>query len=303
MIMWEMRDRIVRKTGASATIPTAAAVTGNVTYAWSSMFFPPLSRSAKGRLPPAMISTMIEVHGLQKIYDDYLAVNGVSFSLQSGSVCGLVGANGAGKTTTMRCLAGLMPATEGKMTVAGHLVSTDSIELKKCLAYVPDDPPLFDDLSVREHLHFIGRIYRVKDYIEKSDALMTQFELVAKADAGATTLSRGMRQKLAIACAYLYDPSVLLLDEPMTGLDPPGIRILLDSIRQRASNGATVILSSHLLPMIEEVCTDLMMMRQGVVEYFGNVSDLRARHPESTSLESAYFAATQFHKHHNGVLA
>ncbi|KAA1259294.1 ABC-type transporter ATP-binding protein EcsA [Rubripirellula obstinata] len=253
-------------------------------------------------------ATMIEVNGLRKLYDDYLAVDGVSFSLRSGSVCGLVGANGAGKTTTMRCLAGLMPATDGKMTVAGHAVSTDSIELKKCLAYVPDDPPLFDDLSVREHLHFIGRIYRVEGYVEKSQALITQFDLIAKADAGATTLSRGMRQKLAIACAYLYDPSVLLLDEPMTGLDPPGIRILLDSIRQRAAKGATVILSSHLLPMIEEVCTDLMMMRQGVVDYFGNVSDLRNRHPESTSLESAYFAATQLHEQANpsqavGVLA
>ena len=238
---------------------------------------------------------MIEVHGLRKLYDDYLAVDGVSFTLGSGSVCGLVGANGAGKTTTMRCLAGLLPATEGAMKVAGYTVSTDSIELKKHLAYVPDDPPLFDDLSVREHLHFIGRIYRVENYIEKSQALIQQFDLVAKADAGATTLSRGMRQKLAIACAYLYDPAVLLLDEPMTGLDPPGIRILLKSIKERAVEGATVILSSHLLPMIDEVCTDLMMMRNGVVDYFGNVTDLRSRYPGCESLESAYFAATRSH--------
>lgn len=251
----------------------------------------------------AMNPAMIEVDGLRKLYDDYLAVDGVSFSLGSGSVCGLVGANGAGKTTTMRCLAGLLPATEGEMHVAGHAVNTDSIDLKKRLAYVPDDPPLFDDLSVRQHLHFIGRIYRVENYREKSQSLIQQFGLVAKADAGATTLSRGMRQKLAIACAYLYDPAVLLLDEPMTGLDPPGIRILLDSIRQRAADGATVILSSHLLPMIEEVCTDLMMMRQGVVDYFGNVADLRCRYPGSTSLESAYFAAIQSHEQDSCVIA
>ena len=236
---------------------------------------------------------MIEVHGLRKLYDDYLAVDGVSFSLQTGSVCGLVGANGAGKTTTLRCLAGLLPATDGEMTVAGHRVSTDSLELKKRLAYVPDDPPLFDDLSVRQHLHFIGQVYRVDNYADKTQALIQQFDLVAKADAGATTLSRGMRQKLAIACAYLYDPAVLLLDEPMTGLDPPGIRVLLESIRKRAAEGTTVILSSHLLPMIEEVCTDLMMMRHGVVDYFGSAADLRDRYPGSTSLESAYFAATQ----------
>jgi ABC-2 type transport system ATP-binding protein len=236
---------------------------------------------------------MIEVHGLRKLYDDYLAVDGVSFSLASGAVCGLVGANGAGKTTTLRCLAGLMPATEGEMRVAGYPVSTDSLELKKRLAYVPDDPPLFDDLSVRQHLHFIGRIYRVENYREKSQSLMQQFDLVQKADAGATSLSRGMRQKLAIACAYLCDPAVLLLDEPMTGLDPPGIRILLDSIRKRAAEGATVILSSHLLPMIEEVCTELMMMRHGVIDYFGSAADLRSRYPETNSLESAYFAASK----------
>lgn len=235
---------------------------------------------------------MIEVHGLRKIYDDYLAVDGVSFSLDSGSICGLVGANGAGKTTTLRCLAGLLPATEGTMTVAGHTVTTESLEIKKRLAYVPDDPPLFDDLSVRQHLHFIGRVYRVENYAEKSQSLIDQFELTEKADAGSTALSRGMRQKLAIACAYLFDPQVLLLDEPMTGLDPPGIRILLDSIRARAAAGSTVILSSHLLAMIEEVCTELIMMRKGVVDYFGSTLDLRQRYPETTSLESAYFAAT-----------
>lgn len=236
---------------------------------------------------------MIEVHGLRKIYDDYLAVDGVSFSLDSGSICGLVGANGAGKTTTLRCLAGLLPATKGTMTVAGHTVTTESLEIKKRLAYVPDDPPLFDDLSVRQHLHFIGRVYQVENYAEKSQLLIDQFELTEKADAGSTALSRGMRQKLAIACAYLFDPQVLLLDEPMTGLDPPGIRILLDSIRARAAAGSTVVLSSHLLAMIEEVCTELIMMRKGVVDYFGSTLDLRQRYPETTSLESAYFAATR----------
>ena len=235
---------------------------------------------------------MIEVTDLRKLYDDYVAVDGVSFSLPAGSVCGLVGANGAGKTTTMRCLAGLIPATQGRMTVAGYPVETDSIELKRRLAYVPDDPPLFDDLSVREHLDFIGRIYGVENHREKSECLLDQFELTPKANAGATTLSRGMRQKLAIACAYLYDPVVLLLDEPMTGLDPPGIRILLDSISKRAAAGTTVVLSSHLLPMIEEVCTDLIMMR----DYFGTASDLRGLYPETQSLESAYFAAIESHK-------
>ncbi|MGB7327815.1 MAG: ABC transporter ATP-binding protein [Rubripirellula sp.] len=240
---------------------------------------------------------MIHVHDLRKLYDDYLAVDGVSFSLRPGQICGLVGPNGAGKTTTMRCLAGLIRATTGSIEIGGGYIGDsssqrDSIALKRQLAYVPDDPPLFDDLTVAQHLDFIGRIYGVSDHLAKSDALLSQFDLRHKRDAGATTLSRGMRQKLAVACAYLYDPSVLLLDEPLTGLDPPGIRTLLQSIRDRAASGATIIISSHLLAMIEDVCTHLLVMQNGKAKYFGESNDLRSQFPEAATLEAAYFAAT-----------
>jgi ABC-2 type transport system ATP-binding protein len=235
---------------------------------------------------------MIDISGLRKLYDDQLAVDDVTFSLAPGQVCGLVGPNGAGKTTTMRCLAGLIPPTAGSLMVADCDLSGDLIELKRRLAYVPDDPPLFDDLSVGGHLDFIGRLYRIENYPAKALALLQQFDLVDKCDAGATTLSRGMRQKLAICCAYMYDPAVILLDEPLTGLDPPGIRILLDSVRQRAARGATVIISSHLLAMIEDVCTHLLVMQQGGTQYFGAADELRGRFPGTRSLEEAYFAAT-----------
>ena len=178
---------------------------------------------------------MIDVQGLTKLYEDFLAVDDVSFSLLPGQICGLVGPNGAGKTTTLRCLAGLIPATCGDLTLAGCDVSRDPIRLKQRLAYVPDDPPLFDDLTVGQHLGFIGQLYGVENFTEKANQLLDQFELADKTNAGATTLSRGMRQKLAICCAYLFDPRVLLLDEPLTGLDPPGIRTLLASIGDRAS--------------------------------------------------------------------
>jgi ABC-2 type transport system ATP-binding protein len=235
---------------------------------------------------------MIDIAGLRKLYDDELAVDGVSFTLAPGQVCGLVGPNGAGKTTTMRCLAGLIPPTAGSLQVAGCDLSGDLIELKRRLAYVPDDPPLFDDLSVGGHLDFIGRLYRIENYPAKSLGLLQQFDLVNKCEAGATTLSRGMRQKLAICCAYMYDPAVILLDEPLTGLDPPGIRILLDSVRQRAAAGATIIISSHLLAMIEDVCTHLLVMQHGRSQYFGAADELRGRFPGTRSLEEAYFAAT-----------
>lgn len=235
---------------------------------------------------------MIEIQGLRKLYDDYLAVDDVSFKLSGGQICGLVGPNGAGKTTTLRCMAGLIRATEGKLKVASCDVSSDQMELKKRLAYVPDDPPLFDDLTVGQHLDFIGRLYQVDDHRRKANELLAQFDLSEKVDAGATTLSRGMRQKLAVCCAYLFDPDVLLLDEPLTGLDPPGIRMLLSSVQQRAAAGATVIISSHLLAMIEDVVTHLLVMQSGKLQYFGAAQELRAQYPNAKTLEDAYFGAT-----------
>lgn len=239
---------------------------------------------------------MLSCQGLRKLYENHLAVDGVSFSLSPGNIGGLVGPNGAGKTTTMRCLAGLIPATDGELRVAGCSLSgggsTTLLELKRRLAYVPDDPPLFDDLTVGQHLEFIGRIYDVPDHRRKSTELLDYFQLRDKINAGATTLSRGMRQKLAICCAYLYDPAVLLLDEPMTGLDPPGIRRLLESIKNRAAAGATIIISSHLLAMIQDVCTHLIVMQHGRLQYFGDVDQLRTQFPNCKSLEEAYFEAT-----------
>lgn len=239
---------------------------------------------------------MLRCQELRKLYEDHLAVDGVSFSLEPGNIGGLVGPNGAGKTTTLRCLAGLIPATDGKLFVAecdlSEGNSTSLMELKRRLAYVPDDPPLFDDLTVGQHLEFIGRIYNVDDHRRKSNELLDHFQLRDKINAGATTLSRGMRQKLAICCAYLYDPAVLLLDEPMTGLDPPGIRRLLGSIKDRAAAGATIIISSHLLAMIQDVCTHLIVMQNGRLKYFGDVDHLRTEFPGAQSLEEAYFEAT-----------
>jgi ABC-2 type transport system ATP-binding protein len=235
---------------------------------------------------------MIEVDGLRKLYDSYLAVDNVSFSMEAGQICGLIGPNGAGKTTTMRCLSGLISATSGSLKVADCCVRSNLNLLKTRLAYVPDDPPLFDDLSVGEHLEFIGRLYRVPDHHDKAIELLRQFELLDKYKAGATTLSRGMRQKLAVCCAYLYSPSVILLDEPLTGLDPPAIRTLLESVRARASAGATIVISSHLLAMIAPICTHLLVMQNGKTKYFGDTQTLRLQFPHTETLEDAYFAAT-----------
>ncbi len=235
---------------------------------------------------------MLQVRDLKKWYQSTIAVDGVSFSLQAGTICALVGPNGAGKTTTMRCLAGLVAPTAGDLVVDGLSVTRDALEVRKRLAYVPDEPPLFDDLTVGQHLDLIAGLYSVDNALAKGDSLLIQFGLETKANALASSLSRGMRQKLAICCGYLYDPKVLLLDEPLTGLDPPSIRCLLDSIRQLATQGVTVILSSHLLAMIENVCTHVLVMQRGRVEFFGTSDELRELYPTARTLEDAYFAAT-----------
>lgn len=234
---------------------------------------------------------MIELKHFQKLYDDTIAVKDVSVSIPSGVVCGLVGPNGAGKTTTLRCLAGLLPATAGEIRVDGISPREDPVALKQRVAYVPDDPPLFDDLTVGEHLDFLARLYQVHDHRRTAIDLLERFELLSKFDATVTSLSRGMRQKLAVTCAYLIRPQVLLLDEPLTGLDPPGIRVLLESVRDFVREGRTAIISSHLLAMISDVCDQVWLLQNGLVRYHGTTAGLRHEFPNTNSLEEAFFAA------------
>ena len=159
---------------------------------------------------------------------------------------------------------------------------------------MPDDAPLFSDLTVEEHLRFYASIYQVADAHTKALALLDQFELTGKRRAVASCLSRGMRQKLAICCAYLHDPQAILFDEPLTGLDPQGIRVFKRSLQERASRGAAVVISSHLLAMVEEMCTHVLILDQGEQRFFGPIEELHTSfetEDEVRSLEEIFFAA------------
>ena len=147
---------------------------------------------------------MIQVIDYHKTYGETVAVRGLSFQVPAGAVLGLVGANGAGKTTTLRALAGIIPPTQGQLLIAGHDVVREPVAAKSKLAYVPDDPKLFDELTVWEHFEFIAAAYRVQNFHPIAEALLGTLELAEKRDALAQGLSRGMRQKVAIACAYLH---------------------------------------------------------------------------------------------------
>ncbi len=235
---------------------------------------------------------MIEVEGLTKHYGDRLAVRNLSFSVQPGEVLGLVGPNGAGKTTTLRSLAGIIVPSSGQIRIAGHDLRTDPLAAKARLAFVPDEPHLFDYLTVGEHLDFVARLYNVADAAERRLTLLSELELMDRINSFPPELSRGMKQKLAIACGLLHAPAALMFDEPLTGLDPIGIRRMKATILRRAQEGAAIILSSHLLHLVEELCTRVLVLRRGELVAAGTMADIIAQRPElaGRSLEDVFIA-------------
>ena len=238
---------------------------------------------------------MIEVQGLTKRYGTFTAVRDLSFTVRAGEVLGLVGPNGAGKTSTLRCVAGIIPAAAGLIRIAGHDLQKDAVAAKRELAFFPDEPRLFDYLTVRQHLSFVARIYGVIDHESITDPLLEEFEIADKRDQLPTELSRGMKQKLAIACGLLHSPKVMFFDEPLTGLDPLGIRRMKDSIIKRAQGGAAIVLSSHLLHLLEEVCTHVLILKRGEKIADGTLSEVASRfsngEPE-VNLEEVFIRAT-----------
>lgn len=238
---------------------------------------------------------MIEVAALTKRYGDFTAVRDLSFTVQAGEVLGLVGPNGAGKTSTLRCLSGIIPASTGQVRIAGHDVTADPVAAKRQLAFFPDEPRLFDYLTVRQHLAFVARIYGIDDHQRIAEPLLVELEIADKADQLPGELSRGMKQKLAIACGLLHGPRVMFFDEPLTGLDPLGIRRMKDSILRRARDGAAIVLSSHLLHLLEEVCSHVLILKQGEKIAHGSIPDISSQFAlgeTNVSLEEIFLRAT-----------
>ncbi|HEX3718137.1 MAG TPA: ABC transporter ATP-binding protein [Verrucomicrobiae bacterium] len=250
---------------------------------------PPLISEVVPALP------QIDVSGLTKLYGDLAAVTDLSFTVRPGEVIGLVGPNGAGKTTTLRCLAGIIPPTRGAVRIAGFDIAHDPIEAKRRLAFFPDEPRLFEYLTVEQHLAFTARVYGVADFQEIGARLLDELEMSDKRNKIPGELSRGMKQKLVIACGFLHSPKVVFFDEPLTGLDPIGIRRMKDSILKRARDGAAILISSHLLHLLEEVCSHVLILKNGRKIIDGSLEDVRQRFSEQSggaNLEEVFFRAT-----------
>lgn len=237
---------------------------------------------------------MIDVVNYSKLYGEFRAVQNLSFTVAPGDVLGLVGPNGAGKTSTLRALAGILQPSGGTIHIDGIDLVQEPVRAKRRLAFIPDEPQLFEYLTVVEHLRFMGKLYGVRDTEARIDPLLAELELDQKRDALPSELSRGMKQKLAIACGLLHDPAALMLDEPLTGLDPVGIRRMKETIAGRARAGTAVILSSHLLHLVEELCTRLLVIRRGQRVAYGTVEEIVRDRPElaGASLEDLFIALT-----------
>lgn len=239
------------------------------------------------------LRTLIQVSHLTKRYGQLTAVDDLSFTVQPGEIVGLIGPNGAGKTSTLRCIVGIQRPSGGTISIGGHDIVSDPVEAKRRLAFMADEPQLFEYLTVSEHLQLTARIYGVGDVTAKAAALLEELELTAKANALPGELSRGMKQKVAIACGLLHDPPALLFDEPLTGLDPLGIRRMRDTIVARGRSGGAVMVSSHMLHLVQEICTRVVIVDRGRKVADGTIAELAAQAEiAGSSLEQIFLQVT-----------
>lgn len=237
---------------------------------------------------------MIEVRGLVKRYGRLAAVDGVDLRAGAGEVLALLGPNGAGKSTTIKTITGLIRPSAGSVLVGGHDVVRRPVAAKAELGYVPDRPYLYPKLTGRELLRFLGRLRSVPDAEARAGALLERFELVEVQNERIEAYSHGMRQKLTFCAALLHDPQVLVVDEPMVGLDPRAARDVRRLMRERAEAGRTVLLTTHQIDVAEETADRVTLLDRGRVAAEGSLSDLRSRvGDDGARLEAVFLALTE----------
>lgn len=230
---------------------------------------------------------MIEVRNLTKRYGDLVAISNISFTAATGQILGFLGPNGAGKTTTMRIITGFMPATAGTVKVAGYDIFDDSYEVRKRIGYLPENPPLYNDMTAASYLRFVGRIRGIAraDLADSIDRVVQTCGLGEVIDRVVGHLSKGFRQRVGLAQALIHNPSVLVLDEPTIGLDPRQIIDIRTLIRELAGQ-RTVILSTHILPEVAQLCQKVVIINRGHIV----VDDVLDTLTKDMSLEQVFLA-------------
>lgn len=230
---------------------------------------------------------MLTVAHLTKRYGKVLADDDLNFQVRPGEIAVMLGPNGAGKSTAIKCIAGLL-RFEGEITVCGYGNKTK--EARRCLGYIPELPAPYEALTVYEHLEFIARAYKVENWQAAADTLLERMEMTDKAKKLGKELSKGMQQKLSICCALLPSPKVILLDEPLVGLDPHAIKELKAMLVEQKNAGATILVSTHMLDSVEDLWDKALIMKDGRIAAVCLRSDLEAR---GEALEEIFFAITE----------
>jgi ABC-2 type transport system ATP-binding protein len=238
---------------------------------------------------------MLKLESLHKDYDGFNAVVDLNLHVPEGQFFCFLGPNGAGKTTTIKMITGLLRPSRGRVLVDGHDMQRDPIAAKRCIGYIPDTPYLYEKLSGRDFLHFIGNLYEVP-MREQQAALQKYFDLFGltpSADKLIENYSHGMRQKLCFAVAFMHNPRLLVVDEPMVGLDPRSARTLKDLLREFCAKGGTIFLSTHLLPIAEELADRLGIITKGRLQFLGKTADLRQALAREGNLEDLFLQLTE----------
>lgn len=222
---------------------------------------------------------MIETFDLTRYYGRKLAVDNLNMTVNRGEVFGFIGPNGAGKTTTIRMLSCLIQPTKGTARVGGHDIQDEPLEVKKIVGLVPENPPLYDRLTGREYLEFVGRLHKVPEGQRKKrmEELLEAFKLAEVADQLIVTYSRGMKQKLAFSAALIHSPRVLLLDEPTAGVDVRSARVMKDIIKELSEGGVTIFYSTHIMELAERICQRVGIINEGRLIAVGSLEELKSR--------------------------
>ncbi len=238
---------------------------------------------------------MIKVSNLSKKYDKKLAVNNISFEIRDGEILGFLGPNGSGKTTTLNILVGLIESTSGSVEMDGVNMLDNSIETKKKIAFLPDNPEIFEDMTGRKFVYFVSNIYGVskEDRDKRLTELADMFGITDDLDTMISGYSHGMKQKIALISALIHDPEVLMLDEPMVGLDPQAAYNLKELMRERTQRGKSVFFSSHVMDVVEKIVDRIIIIKKGELIFQGTIDELKSLQSYEGDLEKLFLEMTK----------
>ena len=248
---------------------------------------------------------LMQINHLSKRYknSEKLAVDDISFEVEEGEVFGFLGPNGAGKSTTIKCITGILPITEGTISVCGHSLLDDPIQAKLNIGFVPDNHQMYEQLTAREYINFMADIYHVgkEDRKIRSEKMLELFDLSSVVDNQISTFSHGMKQKICVIGALVHNPKLWILDEPLTGLDPKSSYELKQLMKDHCKEGNSVFFSSHMLEVVEKVCDRISIIDHGQLVMTGDLDEIKSKSSDS-SLEEIFLSITGVKEDSDGDL-